>query len=94
MKIEWLPTAEYDLDSQIAYIAERNPRAAIQAGDSVEASIARLADFLQGARLGRVVGTRELVVSGTPFVVVYRVEPDAVAILRVLHGAQLWPGDL
>jgi toxin ParE1/3/4 len=36
-------------------------------------------------------GTRELVVTGTPFIVVYRVEAATVVILRVLHGAQRWP---
>jgi len=42
---------------------------------------------------GRVAGTRELVVVGTPYIVVYRIEPAAVVILRVLHGAQRWPSD-
>lgn len=36
-------------------------------------------------------GTRELVVLGTPYVVVYRIEAAAVVILRILHGAQQWP---
>jgi toxin ParE1/3/4 len=37
-----------------------------------------------------VAGTRELVVSRTPFIVVYAVG-DAVELLRILHGAQQWP---
>jgi plasmid stabilization system protein ParE len=32
-----------------------------------------------------------LPVAGTPYLVVSRVEPDAVVVLRVLHGAQRWP---
>jgi toxin ParE1/3/4 len=40
---------------------------------------------------GRVRGTRQLIVVGTPYVVVYRIEPASVVILRVLHGAQRWP---
>ncbi len=42
-------------------------------------------------RIGRVQGTRELVVSGTPFVVIYRVRMDVVQILRLLHHARKWP---
>jgi toxin ParE1/3/4 len=42
-------------------------------------------------RPGRVPGTRELVVSGTPFVTVYRVESNVLWVLRVLHGARRWP---
>jgi toxin ParE1/3/4 len=42
-------------------------------------------------RSGRVPGTRELVVSETPFVVPYRVREDEVQVLSVLHGARRWP---
>jgi toxin ParE1/3/4 len=36
-------------------------------------------------------GTRELVVSGTPYIVVYRVMGKVITVLRVLHGARQWP---
>ncbi len=91
MKVEWLPEAESNRESQLATIAERNPRAAIDMGDAIEAAVARLADYPQSARPGRVQGSRELVVTGTPWIVVYRIEPAAVVILRLLHGAQRWP---
>ena len=91
MKVAWLPEAERNRESQLAYIAERNPRAAIDLGDSIEAAVARIADYPESARPGRVQGTRELVVTGTPYIVVYRIEPTAIVILRVLHGAQRWP---
>lgn len=42
-------------------------------------------------RLGRKSGTRELVLSKLPFLVVYRIEADAVVVVRILHGAQQWP---
>jgi toxin ParE1/3/4 len=51
-----------------------------------------LTQFPQLGRLGRVTGTRELVISETPFVVAYRIGADAVRVLRILHGAQRWPG--
>ena len=91
MNVEWLPEAERNPDSQLAYIAERNPWAAIDLGDAIEAAAARLADYPESARPGRVLGMRELVVTGTPYVVIYRVEPAAIVNLRVLHGARRWP---
>jgi toxin ParE1/3/4 len=94
LRIEWLPAAARGRASQLAYVAERNPRAAIDPGDAIEAAVARLADHPHSGRPGRVAGTRELVVSGTPYVVAYRVEQAAVVILRVLHGAQRWPRSL
>jgi len=91
VRIEWLPIAERNRESQIAYIAERNPRAAIGMDDAIEAAVSRLADYPHIGRPGRIKGTRELVVSGTPYIVAYRVEANAVVILHVLHGAQRWP---
>ncbi|MGO4727863.1 MULTISPECIES: type II toxin-antitoxin system RelE/ParE family toxin [unclassified Inquilinus] len=94
MKIEWLPAAEANRDSQLTYIGERNPWAAIDMGDAIEAAILRLAQHPHMGRPGRIRGTRELVVDGTPYVITYRVEPDIVVILRLLHGAQAWPRQL
>lgn len=91
MRIEWLPEAERNRESQLDYIAERNPWAAIDIGDAIDVAVARLADYPESARPGRVPGTRELVITDTPYVAVYRIEPNAVVILRLLHGGQHWP---
>ena len=37
------------------------------------------------------IASRELVIAGTPYVLVYRADPDVVRIIRFLHGAQRWP---
>lgn len=91
MEIEWLPEARRNLADQIDYIAERNPVAAVEVGDAVYVAVSRLADFPESAPRGRMPGTRELVVSGTPFIAVYRIVRGRVEILRLLHGAQMWP---
>lgn len=49
MKIEWLPEAERNRESQLAYIAQRNPWAAIDMGDAIEAAIVILR-VLHGAQ--------------------------------------------
>ncbi len=42
--------------------------------------------------MGRVTGTRELVIEGVPFIAIYRqFGADQLHILRVLHDAQQWP---
>jgi toxin ParE1/3/4 len=94
VRLEWLPIALRDRDSQIAYIAERNPWAAIDIGDTIEVAVGRLIDYPHSGRPGRIAGTRELIIGGTPFVIAYRVETGAVVILRLLHGAQQWPSRL
>jgi len=91
LRLRWLPEAERNFTSQIDYIAERNVSAAIRMGDLLESAVSRLPDFPESGRVGRVSGTRELAVAGTPYVVVYRVSADAILILRLLHGRQKWP---
>ncbi len=94
MKVEWLPIAERNRQNQIAYVAERNPSAALDIGDAIESSVLRLSSHPHSGRLGRIAGTRELVLPGTPYVIAYRVEGDSIVILRLLHGAQQWPSEL
>jgi toxin ParE1/3/4 len=56
--------------------------------------MARLGVFAGLGRPGRKRGTRELVVPGTPFIVVYRIqeqEARQIQVIRFLHGAQQWP---
>lgn len=71
-------------------IAQDNATAAIELDQEFEAKaeIARERPTLY--KLGRIKGTRELVVRPT-YVMVYRVLDDAVEMLRVLHTAQRWP---
>jgi toxin ParE1/3/4 len=93
VRIEWLPDTERSLTSQLEWIAEHDPWAALEMGGAIFAAVERLVDHPAIARPGRVAGTRELVVVGTPYIVVYRLEPSAAVILRVLHSAQRWPRD-
>jgi toxin ParE1/3/4 len=51
----------------------------------------RLAEFPSLGHSGRVHGTRELVVAGTPYVLCYRVIGEQVHILRAWHAARQWP---
>ena len=90
----WLPVAVRDRLGQIAFIEERNPWAAIDVSNAIESAANRLAQFPHMGRPGRIGGTRELAVTGTPYVIAYRVEARAVVIVRLLHGAQKWPSRL
>ena len=90
MPIKWLRTALHNLDDHANYIAEDNPDAARRAVERVRTAVSRLAEYPNMGRIGRVPQTRELVVAGTAWVVVYRV-CNSIEIIRVLHGSQAWP---
>lgn len=93
MNIVWLPAARDNLAQAIDYISRENPVAALDILDEIEHQSDRLADHSDMGRIGRVPGTRELVVNRTPFILIYRVHTTRhqVEILRLLHGAQQWP---
>jgi len=96
MRILWLDRAEADLDELFDYILDRDPRAARRVYDAIRGRVEPLSDQPAMGRPGRVAGTRELVITGTPYIVAYTVDSqiDAVVILRVLHGARRWPDTL
>jgi toxin ParE1/3/4 len=48
----------------------------------------------RSGRPGRVVGTRELVITRAPYIVAYRIIGDTVGILRVLHCSWQWSDDM
>ena len=89
--IRWLRRAERDLDQVEAYIAQDNPQAAIAMVLTIIAAVERLDAFPGMGRAGRVEGTKELVVDGTPYIVPYRKKGERVEILRVYHTSRQWP---
>jgi addiction module RelE/StbE family toxin len=50
-----------------------------------------LLSFPRRGRPGKKAGTRELVLSPLPWIVVYAVRDEVVHVVRILHGAQRWP---
>jgi toxin ParE1/3/4 len=94
MRIVWTEPALRDLADARAYIALDKPAAAARQVELVLSAVASLVRFPESARAGRRPGTRELVVSGTPYLVPYRLRGEVIEVLRVLHGRQRWPDRL
>lgn len=91
MKLSWLRRAVNERYDQLDYIALDHPGAAISQDQEIEQQTNLLTTQPKMGRVGRVKGTRELVISRTPFIAVYRIEGQRIEILRFLHGAQKWP---
>jgi toxin ParE1/3/4 len=95
MRLRYTPRASRQLRAIAGYVAKRSPSAAHR----VRSRIREIAEFLSQnpdvGRSGALAGTREFVVSGLPYIIVYRVgpsDPDTLTILAVYHGTQLRPG--
>ncbi len=94
MRLVWTRLAVEDREQIFDYIALDSPSAALAVDGALSKQLNLLKEFPEMGRSGRVEGTRELVVQGTPFIVAYQVRNDSVRILRILHGARLWPDSL
>ena len=91
MEIVWLDRALDDIEAVVAYIERENPPALRRMLSLIRRGVEQLTRFPDIGRPGRVVGTREMVIIGTPFIVPYRVKSDRVEILAVMHGPRQWP---
>jgi toxin ParE1/3/4 len=91
MKIVWTQPARQDLRDIFTYIAEDNPKAARTLLNEIKERAILLQDNPLIGRLGRIEETRELVLTGTSFILPYRVKDLQIQILAVLHGAKQWP---
>lgn len=95
MKIVWTDLAVQDIDGIYQFIAEQNPEAALRVVEAIYQSVeSNLPDHPHAGRPGRVGDSRELVMTGLPFIVPYRVHNKQVRVLRVMHAARKWPKSL
>ncbi len=89
--IKFTKSATEDLECIQKYIYENNRTAAKQV---VVHIIERLETVLTNnpaaSRAGRVLRTREFVISKYPYIVPYQVRDDVIYILRVLHTSRKW----
>ncbi len=93
MRVRWTTPAREQFVSAYEYIAGENRAAAARTANRIWKSTELLASHPRAGRAGRVTGTRELVIRGTPFIVAYRIERNEVQILAVMHAARKWPDE-
>lgn len=86
--LSYAQAARDDLNSIIDYIALDSPDAAQDVFGKIVTAVERLAEFPDLGHVGRVPQTRELSITGLPYVAVYQVSADAVTIVAVFHAAR------
>ena len=94
MKVVWSRRAITHLSALRDYIAEDSPASAAEVAAKIVASVELLSKHPASGRTGRIAGTRELIVSGTPYVIPYRLQQDRLESIAVFHGRQKWPEKL
>ena len=94
MKIVWSRRAIRHLIALRDYIAADSPQNAAAVAQRILKSIELLSTQPQFGRPGRIVGTRELVIPDTPYIIPYRIRGERLELIAVFHGRQKWPEKL
>lgn len=88
--VVWRPKARQDARTILEYIPDRNPVAALRLADLFEQTAEKLADHPYIHRPGRVIDTREAIVTPN-YILIYRVVGDRTEILAIKHTRQQYP---
>lgn len=88
VEIVWSVLARARLQEIRAYVARNKPEAAMKLATRIVAVVEALSEHPYLGRAGAEPGVRELVIGGTPYVVLYRIQARRVVISTVWHGAQ------
>ena len=81
MRIRWLRLALADIDEIAEFISKENQAAAEKVVQLIYDRDHLLVQHPDIGRPGRVPGTRELYIDGTPFIVPYRIQKDEIQVL-------------
>ena len=87
-KVFWTDGAMAKRDAAIEHIARDNLDTALNQLGQVMKQTERLTRFPSLGRSGQIKGTRELSITRTRFVVVYRIIGENIQIMRFLHTSQ------
>src|SRR5438128_7396745 len=90
----WTRPAIKDLCDAYDYIHEERPSAARRVIERLEKSLQALSRHPYLGRPGRVAGTREHVIPGTPFIIPYWVQHETIELLALIHTSRRWPDSL
>lgn len=88
VEIVWSVLARSRLQEIRAFVAKDKPDAAAHLATRIVAVVENLREHPYLGRAGAEAGIRELVIGGTPYIVLYRVQAGRVIISTIWHGAQ------
>ena len=88
MQVRWSPEAADNLVEIYEHLLLADSPFSASTVEKIYEAVSSLAEFPYRGRLGRITGTRELVLA-LPYTVVYRVQNDAAQIVSIRHQARL-----
>ncbi|MGM3306342.1 type II toxin-antitoxin system RelE/ParE family toxin [Anabaena sp. WFMT] len=91
MQIKWLHRALRNLEQAHSYVLKENPKAAQELILKIQNAANQLKNYPFMGKSGRVENTRELIISNSSYILIYRIKEETVEILRILHTSKRYP---
>jgi toxin ParE1/3/4 len=91
MKVVWSRRAIRHLIDLREYIEKDSEQNVALVAKRILKAVDRLQSHPEMGRPGRIIGTRELVVPDTPYIIPYRVRRERLELIAVFHARQKWP---
>jgi toxin ParE1/3/4 len=86
--LEWSVRSSANVADIRDYIASDNPQAAQKVLDEIRRAANSLRDFPMTGHMGRRAGTRELVITRYPYLIIYRLDVKKVRVIAVVHQSR------
>ena len=94
MTVVWSRRVIVHLTALRTYIEKDSEQHAARTAARIVEAVDLLSMHPEVGRPGRIIGTRELVVQNTPYIIPYRVRRDRLELMAIFHGRQKWPAKL
>lgn len=91
MNVIWSAASVKQLQEVVDYIQGESSVGTISTRRRILETVRRVGEMPHSGRIGRVEGTREVVIPRSPYIVVYQLTAQAVEVLGIWHGARQWP---
>ncbi|GCL42086.1 type II toxin-antitoxin system RelE/ParE family toxin [Dolichospermum planctonicum] len=91
MQVKWLRRALRNLEQARNYVFQDNPTAAQELIIKIQNAANQLQNYPFMGKNGRVEGTKELIISNSPYILIYRIKEETVEVLRILHTSKFYP---
>ena len=93
-QLRWTTRTLRRLESIGDFLAQENPAAADSVNGRLRSAAEKLLTHPALGRVGRIAGTRELVLADIPYIIAYRVTEVHIEVLTIIHTSQRWPEKL
>lgn len=91
MQVKWLKWALRNLEQARNYVFQDNPTAAQELIIKIQNAANQLQKYPFMGKNSRVECTKELIISNSPYILIYRVKEESVEVLRILHTSKRYP---